>query len=84
MTSMDFEVELNCYEMVLIRKKKIVLQSQNFSFSYVIAVFWYIQSLENHSYWNVKKKKSFFSPSSLHLLFRNTDCNNNYVDHKGL
>lgn len=39
MTSMDFEVELNCYEMVLIRKKKIVLQSQNFSFSYVIAVF---------------------------------------------
>lgn len=49
MTSMDFEVELNYYKMALIRKKeKVVLQSQNFSFSYIIAIFLYIQSLESH------------------------------------
>lgn len=81
MTSMDFEVELNYYKMALIRKKeKVVLQSQNFSFSYIIAIFLYIQSLESHLDWNVKKPFFF---SSHNLLFINIDCNNDYVVHIG-
>lgn len=78
---MDFEVELSYYKMALIRKKeKVVLQRQNFSFSYLIDIFWYIQSLENHLDWNVKK--ALFS-SSHNLLFINIDCNNDYVVHVG-
>lgn len=78
---MDFEAELNYYEMVLIRKKKGSSSKQKLLI-FISNSYFLIYSESWKSFGLKCFKKSWFS-SSLYSLFRNIDCNNNYVVYIG-